>query len=256
MASGRRQVDVIEDETVVGGQDVAIATAPEAEAPAVVAEAEEVAAEAEAHAEEGATHCRLCNRLLTAEQSVIRGLGPVCAGHIARELGVTLDKLAIVDPEKEGFIPEEQLAQTIAANKGKRVHYVNPDDFNPEENEFPEPRPEGVPDGPMKWVRVVDVTKTIDETGRSMALFIKAFGGDRGLQEPKSWYWTPFYVGRVRYFPAEVLNHLDEIPLKRARKTREEEAPVAPPAPPVDEVDEAEAPAEPEDTEAESSASV
>jgi hypothetical protein len=196
---------VLEDEVV---EETAEQVVEETAAPEGEAQAEQT--DAEAH------KCRMCGRKLTAEQSVIRGLGPLCAGHVARELGVPVAQLSVTDPSTEGYVAEDAVHNAVETLKTK-VNSVDPADFNADENEHP-----NYPDqGAVKWVRLVDVGKSIDEQGRSMARFIRAFGGDRGFQAPLAWYWHPVYVGRVRMLPAECELHYDDIPFKRERGAAE-----------------------------------
>src|SRR5262245_59300890 len=100
MAARRRQVETISDEVV-----------PETVAPPVDADPEDVVITVEdAPEDERETGtCRLCGRHLTAEVSVVRGLGPVCAGHVARLLEMVGLKLTAKEGE-DGYTPEEMLA--------------------------------------------------------------------------------------------------------------------------------------------------
>jgi hypothetical protein len=243
------QVAQIEDvEVVEGGEDVVVQN----EAPVeeqVVEQAPEGEGEGETEQAEAGTHCAMCGRMLTAEQSVIRGMGPVCAGHVARLAkaeGLSLTAKA----ETEGYIDEAKLADLIEAAKTAPA-VIAPDDFNADENEHPS-FPER---GPMAFVKLAEVHKAVVEQGRSLTAFVKAFGGDRAQQEPLSEDWTPVYVGRTRYLPATVLDRIaEDLPEVRVR------APKAPAetegeAPEIDgetgaevEADEAETPAEAEDT--------
>jgi hypothetical protein len=227
MARRKNQVTAIADETPVAEeQEQVVAETVEEQAP----QAPE--GETEEQVEEGPSdHCRMCGRLLTAEASVIRGLGPVCAGHVARELkalGMTLT----ASEGEEGYAPEEQVAEIVDKLKTAGTR-VEPDDFNPDENEHP-----AFPErGPMAFVKI---TGFLPED-KSVGHFLKLIGGDRALLEPAEWYWTPVYVGRQRYLPAEAANHLDEVNDRRVRVAKVEEADEAP-------TDEAETPATAEDT--------
>lgn len=238
MASRKRTAKNTEAETVAQAENGAVLedemVEEQTEDQVQVTEAE-VTAEGEAQAEETGHRCRLCNRPLTAEQSVVRGLGPMCASHVARALGE--GKSLTAKQGEESYVDEEALEAAVnEARENAAADKVDPADFNAEENTHP-----SFPDeGPMKWVRLVDVTRSIREQGRSLALFIKAFGGDGGRLEPLAWYWKPVYVGRVRYLPAECELHYDDIPLKRERKAKEATEEVAP--------DSAETPAEAEET--------
>lgn len=169
--------------------------------------------------------CAMCGRTLTAEQSVTRGLGPLCATHVARALGITVKQLSITDPSQEGYVAEDVVTGHVEKLKNATVRYAE-DVFDPsaETNvhpDFPE-------QGELTFMKLTDLGKLVTEQNRSMALFIKAFGGDRGLSEPSAWYFKPVYAGRVRYVPSVAAEHLEDIPLKRERKAKEEVAETSP----------------------------
>lgn len=198
---------------------------------------EDQAPEAEAEVEESGDRCALCNRPLRAEQSVTRGLGPVCAGHVAR-LAKAQGLVLTAKEGEEGYIAPDALEVLINEAKTPNAQ-VAVDDFNPDENVHP-----AFPDdGPIKFVKVAEVHKAVVAAGRSLTSFVKAFGGDRAQLEPLSKDWTPVYVGRVRYLPATALDRIEiDLPLVRERKAKEATPEVAPDA------DQAEAPAEAEET--------
>lgn len=198
----------------------------------VVEQAEQVVAEAEGSVqidtngetvsdttetvEDTSVHCALCGRLLTAGTSVERGIGPLCVTHIKRILGIGTEG----KPATLAEVSDEALAEAITTAKTAQQR-IDVADFNADENVHP-----AFPDrGAMKFVTLASVDKALRAEGRSITKFVQAFGGDRGLLEPKEWYWTPVYVGRMRYLAEEVMSHLDDIDLVRPRAAK---APVAP----------------------------
>lgn len=165
------------------------------------AETIEVEHEHEGEQEDGVIRCRVCGRLLTAEQSVIRGIGPLCAERVNRALAAMGYSLVAKEGE-EGYADEAKVDEAVGTVKAGGSRYLTKEEFEPISEEY---------------VKLSDVDKALKAEGRSIAAFVKAFGGDRGLEEPLNEHWQPVYVGRVRYLPKSVMQRLDEIPLTRTR---------------------------------------
>jgi hypothetical protein len=207
MARRKRNPEVVAENSENGAAEMTAESILDQTERGETEQIEEVAGGEGEHQHEGTVRCRVCGRILTADVSVVRGIGPLCASRVARALGVSLKTLAITDEEAEGYVAEEQVERAAQEVKVGNVHTADPKDFNPESYvhpAFPE-------QGEIAFVTLKSVGEEfVDRKGKSLGDFIEAFGGDRGRGlEPRAWYWTPLYVGRRRYLPAEVLLHAD-----------------------------------------------
>ena len=61
---------------------------------------------------------------------------------------------------------------------------------------------EEVPEG---WVKVAEVSEACRENGIAVSKFVRAFGGDRGMNKPATPLFKFVYVGRTRYVSGAVL---------------------------------------------------
>jgi len=91
---------------------------------------------------------------------------------------------------------------------------------------------EEAPDG---WIKVSEVSNACRAEGVAVSKFVRAFGGDRGMNEPAHPVFKFVYVGRTRYVSPEALTvgmeflkdpeFLKTTRKKKDKKEGEEEAP-------------------------------
>jgi hypothetical protein len=58
---------------------------------------------------------------------------------------------------------------------------------------------------PAGWVKLADVSTACRANGIPVSKFVRAFGGDRGMNAPIAPEFRFVYVGRTRYCPPEAL---------------------------------------------------
>lgn len=119
------------------------------------------------------------------------------------------------------------------AEKAKRRTYRD-DDWTEEQVKAKraELTVEEVPEG---WVKVAEVSNACREAGIPVSKFVRAFGGDRGMNPPAAPVFAFVYVGRTRYVSGEaltkgleMLKNPEFLKAKRTRKPKEEGAGEAP----------------------------
>ncbi|MHA2086190.1 MAG: hypothetical protein ACXABD_20800 [Candidatus Thorarchaeota archaeon] len=62
-----------------------------------------------------------------------------------------------------------------------------------------------VEEAPEGWIKVSEVSNACREEGIPVSKFVRAFGGDRGMNPPVDDLFAFVYVGRTRYVSGKVL---------------------------------------------------
>lgn len=130
---------------------------------------------------------------------------------------------------------EAKVAETAGKEKAKRRTYRN-DDWTEEQvaAKKAELTVEAAPEG---WIKLSEASDAMRANGIPVSKFVRAFGGDRGMNPPISPEFKFVYVGRTRYVPPEVLttgiaklkdpSFMKTTRTPKAKKEKAESGPVA-----------------------------
>ena len=160
--------------------------------------------------EEAAT-CIMCNKPLTANESVERGIGPVCASRL--DTFLESEDYEGKPPDWRNLeYPVEKLDELVELAVG----VTSFDTFAPDEDEEEALEETHVPIG--------EVLKAIDKADKTRSSFVRAMGGDRRRNDPEAPHWAPLYFQGKRWLPKEALDHIGDLNDKPSKKPKEEKS--------------------------------
>jgi hypothetical protein len=158
--------------------------------------------------------CLMCGKPLKIQGHVTRGIGASCWTRLVRTIE-TKHNAEVKDSLVEGEGPIDPVTCTEETLK-RWIDVANESQFDaPGEK----PTKEELEQTHVPFKRVYDEVKA---QGRSIAAFGKAFGHDRGIEEPLNENWRPYYAYGSRWFRKEALDEVAALPLKRERKAPSE----------------------------------
>ncbi len=192
-------VEVVETEEPVASESEIAEAVEAAKESEPVAETEETEA-AEGETEQVTGKCRVCGKTLTAEQSVVRGIGPVCQAAVQKYLP---EGTELKDADETVLNAAIEKAKTEKPNQADEVPVVKA-------------TKEGEEDRP--FVSVAKMHNYCNSQEIPVSWMVRAIGGDRGTNAPLNEKWTPIYVGRTRYIHPDCMTEAGIEELKAAYK--------------------------------------